>query len=94
MATYKPNDGPVLAAVEDQIQKAFNEGFAASERAPNPYLYSSSCWIAFQAGFRWRCHTTEPTTCKVTRGHAVKLGDSSVYRLVGDAVIQTERGRS
>lgn len=82
------------AAFDGGVQQAFNEGFAASDSAPCPYLFSSTCWIAWKAGFRWRCGTDKPTTCKATRGHAVRLGDGSVYRLVDGAVIQTERATS
>jgi hypothetical protein len=94
MRAYKPNDGSVLAAVEDQIQTAFHEGFAAAPDAANPYLWSSSCWVAFIAG---RLHRGAggglPMACRTTRGCAVKLADGAVYRLVGGTIIQTERGK-
>jgi hypothetical protein len=78
--------------IGNQVQEAFVQGFQAQPSTPNPYLYSSACWVAFQAGrlyYNRGGHAGRLTTCKSTRGHAVKLGTGEVYRLVNGAVIQT-----
>jgi hypothetical protein len=80
--------------MSDDVQAAFDAGFRA-ENGANPFLFSSDCWIAFQAGLRWwNSGARETTTCRKTRGHAVRLGDGSIYTLTGGVVIQTQRGAS
>ena len=43
-------------------------------RTPNPYIWSSNCWLLFEAGLLWANRgSSAPVSARKSRGYTVKV---------------------
>lgn len=69
------------------ISEAAGAGYHSD--APNPHLWSSSMWLAFQAGRALaRKGVSSPVSARVSRGYSVRVhtggGNDFIVKFAGD----------
>ena len=57
-------------------------------RTPNPYIWSSSCWMLFEAGLLWANRgASAPVAARKSRGYSVRVQTAAnefLISFVGD----------